>query len=210
MVSGKAYSGAVQQGWNAYNITSDTETGIGAWSETELAAYLGSGHADNHGTASGPMAEAVSYSLRYLTPQDVQAMAHYLKTIPAIRTTPLPSETHVAENELGARIYEGACASCHRLNGTGAQSAYGALAGDHTANDPQGTNLVQVVLNGGRIATNDGVLAMPAFGEGYTDTELAAVANYTVEHFGQRAGHASAATVAKARAASPKPDHPTS
>jgi len=210
MDSKKAYSGAEQQGWLAYNITSDGETGIGAWSEPELAAYLGSGHADNHGTASGPMAEAVSYSLRYLTPQDLQALAHYLKTIPAIRTTPLPSETHVAENELGARIYEGACASCHRLNGTGAQSAYGALVGDHTATDPQATNLVQIVVTGGRIITNDGVLAMPAFGEGYTDTELAAVANYTVEHFGQREGHATPGSVAKARSATPKPERPTS
>jgi mono/diheme cytochrome c family protein len=50
---------------------------------------------------------------------------------------------------------------------------------------------------------------MPGFGDGYTDTELAAVANYTVEHFGQRAGHATPGQVAKARAsATPKVEQP--
>ncbi len=193
----RAYAGAMQQGWRAYNITSDAQSGIGGWSEADLAAYLATGHADGHGVASGPMAEAVGYSLRHLTHEDAAALAHYLKAIPAIRTPVPPPDAHVAEDELGARIYAGACASCHNTNGAGVQSAYGALAGAHSVADPDGTNLIQVVLHGGRIATPDGMLAMPAFARGYSDIELAAVANYTIAHFGQRAGTVSPATLGR-------------
>jgi len=206
--SGKSYAGYDQQGWTAYNITNDAESGIGAWSEADLATYLRSGHADGHGAAGGPMAEAVSYSLRYLTADDAQALAHYVKSIPAIRTATPPAPGQVAENPLGARIFEGACASCHRLDGTGAQSVYAALAGDHSAGDPDATNLMQIVVGGGRLQTQNGDLVMPQFGEGYTDTELAAVANYTVEHFGQRQGHATPAMAAKARGAAQSVQEP--
>ena len=208
--SGQAYAGASQQGWMAYNITGDTVTGIGSWSEADLANYLRSGRADGHGAASGPMAEAVGYSLRYLTEADAQALAHYVKSVPAIRTDVLPVPTHVAQDELGARIFEGACASCHRLNGTGAQSVYAALTGDQTAEDPAATNLVQVVVNGSRLETRSGELVMPQFGAGYTDTELAAVANYTVEHSGQRPGRATPAMAAMARGSAPKVEQPSS
>ena len=201
----QAYAGALQQGWMAYNITSDGASGIGNWSEADLAAYLSNGHADNHGMASGPMAEAVSYSLRYLTPDDAKALAHYVKAIPAIKTATTAQPTHVAEDSLGAHIFEGACASCHRLNGTGTESVYAALAGDQSVQDPSAANIVQMLISGGKIETAQGDMAMPAFGAGYTDTELAAVANYTIAHFGQQNGHATAEMVGKARAAAPKP-----
>ena len=197
--SGRAYAGAIQQGWNAYNITGDTGSGIGGWSEQDLAAYLATGHADGHGVAAGPMAEAVSYSLRHLTAEDATALAHYLKAVPAIHTEAAAPASHVAEDELGAHIYAGACASCHRMDGTGAVSPYAALAGDPTAADPAGTNLLQVVLHGGKLVAPSGVQAMPAFARGYTDIELAAVANYTIAHFGQQPGRISPETVGKVR-----------
>ncbi len=204
----QAYAGAPQQGWMAYNITSDGQSGIGNWSENDLAAYLSSGHADNHGMAAGPMAEAVSYSLRYLTPDDAKALAHYIKALPAIKTAAAPAPNHVAEDALGAHIFEGACASCHRLNGTGTESVYAALAGDQSVQDPSATNLVQMLLSGGKIETSEGDMTMPAFGAGYTNTELAAVANYTIAHFGQRTGNATAEMVDKARAIARKPTPP--
>ncbi len=199
----QAYAGAVQQGWMAYNITSDAQTGIGAWSQADLATYLSSGHADGHGPASGPMAEAVSYSLRYLTGEDAQALAAYLKTIPARQTTPLPPPVHVAEDDLGARIYEGACASCHRLDGTGTETPYAALAGDQTAMDPAGINLVRMLMTGGAVTSGQGSFAMPGFARGYTDAEIAAVANYTIEHIGQRVGRVTPGAVAKLRSEVP-------
>jgi mono/diheme cytochrome c family protein len=198
--SGQAYAGAIQQGWNAYNITSDAESGIGGWSEPDLAKYLATGHADGHGVASGPMAEAVSYSLRHLTPDDATALAHYLKAVTPIRTLVTPADQHVAEDELGAHVFAGACASCHRLDGTGAQSPYAALAGDQAASDPAATNLMQIVLHGGQLSTPDGEMKMPGFARGYTDVELSAVANYTIAHFGQRRGQMTPQAVGTLRA----------
>jgi mono/diheme cytochrome c family protein len=63
------FGGAVTVGWHAYDISADTAGGIGNWSDADLAAYLARGHAQGHGSASGPMGEAVAASLRYLTPR---------------------------------------------------------------------------------------------------------------------------------------------
>lgn len=206
----RAYAGAITQGWKAYNLTSDPESGIGAWSEQDVAAYVSTGHAEGHGVAGGPMAEAVSYSLRYLTHDDVTALATYLKTIPPIHEAPPSVSGAVAEDELDHRIFEGACASCHRLDGAGRQTPYAALLGDQSVRDPQGTNVVQMVLGGGSIATRDGTLFMPAFAMGYTDAELAAVANYAIEHFGHVSGQVTPADIAKARGPGQRPQVPSS
>jgi mono/diheme cytochrome c family protein len=42
---------------------------------------------------------------------------------------------------------------------------------------------------------------MPAFGDAYSDAEIASVANYVTERFGTRGSDLSAAKVAKLRAA---------
>src|SRR5579859_2024317 len=59
----KKFAGETTGGWRAYNISNDKGSGIGAWSDDEVAAYLGHGHATNHGSAGGPMGEAVGESL---------------------------------------------------------------------------------------------------------------------------------------------------
>ncbi len=35
-------------------------TGLGAWSDDEIFSYPSTGHAARHGTASGPMGEAIT------------------------------------------------------------------------------------------------------------------------------------------------------
>lgn len=212
------YAGAVTQGWKAYNITSDPEVGIGSWSVEEIAAYLGTGHAPGRGAASGSMAEAVSLSLRHLTPQDLRAMAVYLHSLPPQpgepggkvdanpplmrASTPFaPALAETRGDPRGLRLYEGACASCHGWNGEGLQTPYGALRGAQTVNDPEATNLVQVILHGTQIQTAEGPLHMPAFGHAFTDAEVAALANYVLAHFGNKQPSVTPARVAKARTA---------
>ena len=74
--------GGVIDNWYAPNITSDVHTGIGAWSNAEIANYLKTGIAPGKGIAVGPMAETV-HSLSKLTDADLLAIAAYLKTTPA-------------------------------------------------------------------------------------------------------------------------------
>jgi mono/diheme cytochrome c family protein len=85
------FAGGAAEGWNAYNITGDQVSGIGAWSSDDLVSYLARGHAPQRGVASGPMAEVVSLSTGRLTPSDVAAIAAYLRTIPSIRSSGLPA-----------------------------------------------------------------------------------------------------------------------
>ena len=212
----RAYAGAVAQGWKAYNITSDRETGMGGWSVEEIVAYLGTGHAPGRGAASGSMGEAVSLSLRHLSPQDLRAMAIYIRSLPPQRSergaqvdlnpplvrastlfTPVAAEAR--GDARGLRLFEGSCASCHGWNGEGLQSPYGALRGAQTVNDPDATNLIQVILGGSEIETRDGLVHMPAFGHALTDAEVAALANYVLGHFGNKRPSVTPERVAKAR-----------
>ncbi len=211
------YAGAITQGWKAYNITSDRETGMGDWSVEEIATYLGTGYAPGRGPASGSMAEAISLSLRHLTPGDLRAMAVYLRSLPPQQSErggkvdpapPLmaasalyaPAGAETASKDLqGLRLFEGHCASCHGWNGAGVQTKYGALRGSQTVNDPGATNLVQVILRGSSIEAPEGHVAMPGFGASFTDAEVAAVANYVLQHFGNKRPTVTPDRVRKAR-----------
>jgi mono/diheme cytochrome c family protein len=198
----KKLAGAELAGWRGYNLTADGTHGLGNWSDAELGQYLASGHADGHGPASGPMAEVVEYSLRYLTPEDIHAVVTYLRGVPAQPDGPPAVQAGspvTAPDGLGSRLFVQACAGCHLPDGDGRQSPWAALRGSHTASDPAGTNLVQVLTQGTDIETNEGLMFMHAFTGGYTDEELAALANYTTGQFGFRQGSITAARIRSQR-----------
>jgi mono/diheme cytochrome c family protein len=204
------FSGAVAEGWRAYNISADPTSGIGGWTDAALAQYLRVGHAEGHGAAGGPMSEVVDASLSQLTPGDVSAIVAYLRTVPAIATRDLPAPVMRPASDLpkvmpasfdprGKQIFEGACASCHGWSGVSLLTNDATLTGVRAVNDPSATNVAQIVLAGQR--RPNGEVSMPAFGAAYSDTEIAAVANYVTARFGAPS-HIDAAGVAKLRKAS--------
>lgn len=209
--SSSALSGAVVQGWNAYNITSDPTSGIGAWSVDDLTSFLKQGFAHGHGAAAGSMAEVVGNSLRYLTDADLRAMAVYLKSVPAIgsgapaiRTTPPASIFQASVDNAhpdGQRIFAQACAGCHAWNGQGLQTPHAGLLGDRALNDKSGLNIAQVLLCGSHLDTAAGPMFMPSFAKAYSNAELAAVANYVATRFGAGQTDLTPATLAKQRQA---------
>ena len=70
------------------NITPDPDTGIGKWSEDEIAEYLGSGNKPDGDVAGGLMAEVIEGNLagyKDMTRADLLAIAKYLKTIPPVK-----------------------------------------------------------------------------------------------------------------------------
>ncbi|HTZ71629.1 MAG TPA: cytochrome c [Acetobacteraceae bacterium] len=204
LASGRAYSGAKQAGWVAYNITSDKVFGIGGWTDDALKQYLSTGHAPGHGPASGPMAEAVSDSLRYMTPEDIAAIVTYLRDIPAqtggpqVVASPPPAVAN--RNPLGEHVFAAACEGCHLPNGQGRQSTWAALAGDRSAGDPNGTNMLQVLAHGSELTAPDRHVFMHAFTGAFTDAELAAVADYVTRDVAGRQSSVTAADIARARA----------
>jgi mono/diheme cytochrome c family protein len=227
LAHGEEFSGAELSGWRAYNITSDPVYGIGAWSEVEIAGYLKTGHAEGRGSAVGPMGEAVAHSLQYLAPADIAALVEYLRGVPprrgrapitvdakpagaegsgahelsaAARSAAAPGGEVAATHGQGSRLFEGACASCHPYDGRGQESPYASLLGSRSVNDVSAANVTEAILEGEKLHVDGGDVFMPAFGAGYSDTDVAALANYVVAQFGGKAGTVTADDVAKRRA----------
>jgi mono/diheme cytochrome c family protein len=213
---GKQFAGAELSGWRAYNITSDPEYGIGSWNDGELARYLKTGHADGRASASGPMGEAVEHSLQYLAPADVTALVEYLRGVPPMKgnarisvdaapaaalasSASAPGGDVASTHAEGLALFEGACASCHQYDGAGRETPYAALLGSRSVNDVSATNVTQAILEGVNLRVGDSDVYMPAFGVGYSNTEVAALANYVVAQFGGKSGTVTADEVAKRR-----------
>jgi mono/diheme cytochrome c family protein len=205
----KKFGGAVTAGWRAYNISSDKATGIGGWSDDDVASYLSTGHAKGHGTASGPMGEAVDHSLSRMAPEDIRAIVTYLRSVPATASPDLPAtlappapashKEGVTADARGKIVFQGACVSCHGWSGESLVSPMATLTGTVAVNDPGATNVAQIVISGTRRHTPDGALSMPAFGNAYTDDEIAAVANYVTARFGSKGSKLTAQDIADLR-----------
>jgi mono/diheme cytochrome c family protein len=206
----KKFAGAVTAGWRAFNISSDKATGVGAWSDADLASYLSIGHATGHGTASGPMGEAVDRSFSQLTSEDIRAVVAYLRTVPAVASTDLPAtlappapashkEGGGTPDARGKMVFEGACVSCHGWTGESSIAPFATLTGAWAVNDPGATNVAQIVISGTRRHTPADAVSMPAFGNAYSDAEIAAVANYVTSRFGSKGSQLTAQDVAELR-----------
>ena len=192
------FAGAITAGWRAFNISSDKATGIGGWRDEEIASYLSAGHATGHGTASGPMGEAVDESFSQLSPEDIKALVIYLRTVPAVGSTLRsasrpgalagvafsPKVVAGAPDPHGKMLFEGACVSCHGWTGESAISPFATLSGAWAVNDPGATNVAQIVISGTTRRSPPGAVSMPAFGAAYSDAEIAAVTNYVTARFG--------------------------
>ncbi|WP_415668474.1 c-type cytochrome [Zymomonas mobilis] len=200
-------------GWYAPNITPDETEGIGSWSEEEIARYLKTGHVNGKAQAAGSMAEAIEYSLRFLSDADLRAMAAYLKTVapqnltgakqsrfsfenktPAhlVDVEPVTSRTAMAMSDAGSvdgqLLYENACASCHGRNGEGtADHFYPSLTHNSATGGLVPDNLVMTILNGIERKSNDGIAGMPSYADELNDSQIAAIANYVISRFGNKA-----------------------
>jgi mono/diheme cytochrome c family protein len=201
---------AVAAGWRAYNITSDKATGIGAWADADLVSYLAIGHANGHGTASGPMGEAVDRSFNYMVGEDIRAVVAYLRTVPPITSPDLPATlappappSHKqgggTQEARGKMVFEGACVSCHGWTGESPISPFATISGAWAVNDPTAINVAEVVIHGTKRHHPPDAISMPAFGNAYSDTEIAALANYVTARFGSKPSHLTAQDVAELR-----------
>jgi mono/diheme cytochrome c family protein len=206
----RKFAGAVTAGWRAFNISSDKTTGIGVWSDEDLVSYLSTGHAAGHGSASGPMGEAVDESFSQLAPEDIRGVVAYLRTVPATASTdlpatlapPAPASHKDGGNTADARgkmVFEGACVSCHGWTGESPISPFATLTGAWAVNDPGATNVAQIVISGTRRRTPADAVSMPAFGNAYSDAEIAAVANYVTSRFGSKGARLTAQDVSELR-----------
>ena len=168
--------------WYAPALTPDAATGLGDWQVADLAALLKTGVSER-GAVYGPMAEVVQQSLQYLSNDDVEAMAVYLKSLPQHGIAPVAQAmTKDTERmlEQGGRLYEKHCAECHGADGAGKPPAYPRLAGNNGIVS-SAVNPIRMVLNGGfppSTAGNPRPYGMPPYGPIMNDDEVAAVVTY--------------------------------
>jgi len=187
LILSKAYAGAPIDAYFAPNISSDKTYGVGGWSTSDLVAYLYQDGNMNKGSAFGPMAEVVKYSLSQIPQTDVQDIALYLQTATAPQNTPPTDAADDAATSVadGAKVYASNCAGCHGQNGAGRPPLIPNLAGNDAVMASVPTNVIGAVLSGlppWRIA-----LAMPSFATGLSDQQIADVANYVRTSWGNNA-----------------------
>lgn len=82
-----AYAGVAKgpDGHLVPNITPDAETGVGKWSNGDIADVLSSGMTPDGDFVGGAMAEVVRNTTGKLTKADVAAVVAYLKSLPPVR-----------------------------------------------------------------------------------------------------------------------------
>ena len=193
------------QDWYAASLTSDPASGLGKWSNKDLADLLHAG-VSARGSVFGPMTEVVYSSTQHLSQSDIDAMAMYIKSVPENEAPDIASAP-VTENAntvlmLGARVYKKQCAECHKANGEGVPPAYPPLAGSHSLTSQSVVNPIRMVINGGYAPTTEGnpqPYGMPPFSDTLNDEEVAAVVSYIRMSWGNRGGLVSPIDVARYR-----------
>ena len=178
------------------------EAGAAPWSLEDIVQLLATG-STLRGTAMGPMAEVVHGSTQHLSDADLRAMAVYLQSLPRAPAVETPKERASTDQlKLGARLYGDHCAACHGDAGQGAPNAYPALAGNRAATMASPNNLIKSVLHGGFAPATQGnprPYGMPPFKQLLSEREVAAVATYVRQSWGNQGSTVSELDVLRAR-----------
>lgn len=191
------------EAWYAPALNAAHEAGVADWSAQEVVDLLATG-ASARGNTLGPMAEVVYRSTQHLRPDDLHAMAEYLRALPPAPAPrprmPPRDETSAARGE---RLYGKHCAGCHGDDGQGAPDLPLPLAGRRGAVMDPPANAIRLLLNGGYLpstAGNPRPLGMPPFVHQLGDAEIADVLTYVRSAWGHRAAPVSTLDVLRLRA----------
>ena len=197
------FQGAVIQHWYAPNLTGDQRVGLGGWTAKEIVQYLKTGRTAR-AIAYGPMAEVVEISTSGMSDADLGAIATYLKALDAKGGGATPEAPGKQVADAGAAMYRDTCSACHAANGEGVSGLFPALKGSALVQSVNPTTVVRLILNGGNgaaTAASPTGPGMPAFGWKLSDQQVAAVASYVRNAWGNRAAAVSTDQVADLRKA---------
>jgi mono/diheme cytochrome c family protein len=197
---GQTYGGGLVDGWFAPRLDGAERSGLKSWSVEDIVEYLQSGR-NGKSHAGRLMAEVVVNSTSKMSDADVRAMAVYLKDLPAGMPEPAATPPAQAQMTDGARIYQ-ACAACHEADGSGSPRIYPPLPGNANLQSADPSSTLRIILDGARTVTtprapNAG--SMPAYSRKLTDQEIADVATYIRNAWGNAAPAVTPGQVAKAR-----------
>jgi mono/diheme cytochrome c family protein len=197
-----ALQGGEIQNWLAPNNTGDKRSGLSKWSESDIVEYLQTGR-NAFAMASGPMAEVVENSTSKLNETDLFAIARYLKLIPAAGLDDNTAHSDQQQMKVGEAIFVDACAGCHQTSGEALPRAFVPLKGSAIVQAQSPLNVIRLIIQGARASTTDTrptPFTMPAFGWKLDDNEIAAVATYVRNAWGNIASPVKPAQVKELRA----------
>jgi mono/diheme cytochrome c family protein len=208
--SGPNYlAGAELDGWYAPSLRGNMRTGLGTWSKKDVGDFLKQGH-NRVGTAFGSMTDVISNSTSFLSDRDIEAVASYLKSLPATSdqqaviynddaTTALRSRPTA---QPGGAVYASSCASCHGYDARGFTPYISSLEGNSVVLDDEASSLINVVLNGSPPLVTEGVpdaYRMPQFRQQLSDEDIADVITLIRNGWGNHASPVTTVQVAKLR-----------
>jgi nicotinate dehydrogenase subunit B len=186
-------AGGFAERWEAPPLTSLSLAPI-PWSEDELFAYLRTGESRFHGTAAGPMAPVVK-ELAALPDDDIRAMAVYLASFNgkpigkadqdglAARLETATGTRAASASSAGARLYEGACAVCHKVGGAPLFGSRPSLALNSNLHSGMPDNLIQVILHGIASPVSSDLGYMPGFKDSFNDRQIAELVTWLRRQF---------------------------
>jgi mono/diheme cytochrome c family protein len=198
---GHAYTGSPVAGWYAPRLDGAARSGLKSWSVDDLVEYLQSGRND-HSNADGPMADVVANSTSKMSDADIHAMAVFLKDLPARSPEPAVSPPSPAQMANGEKIYRGTCVACHEIDGGGSPRIYPPLPGNANLQSVDPLSALRIILDGAETLTTPRApngASMPAYAGKLSDQDIADVATYIRNAWGNAAPAVSADEVAKAR-----------
>jgi mono/diheme cytochrome c family protein len=198
---GRAYGGGLVQGWFAPRLDGAERSGLKSWSVDDIVEYLQSGR-NGRSHAGKLMAEVVVNSTSKMSDADVRAIAVYLKDLPAGAPEPAVVPPPQADMTAGAAVYAHACIACHEADGSGAPRIYPPLPGNANLQAADPSSTLRIILDGAQTVTtprapNTG--SMPAYAKQLSDQQIADVANYIRNSWGNAAPLVTLAQVKKAR-----------
>ena len=197
----EAFRGGTFGDWFAPDLTPNRRTGLGGWHLDALLEFLRDG-LNGHSAAAAEMGEVVAFSTSQMTDADRAALVAYLVDRPPSPDAQVAKPADAVMQQ-GKAIWEDECSACHRMDASGVPRYFPPIQASANLQQSNPTTVLHYVLAGARRAPTDRAptpLAMPAFHWKLDDGQIAAVATYARNSWGNEAAAVSPGEVAKLRA----------
>jgi mono/diheme cytochrome c family protein len=201
----RAYQGGDIEGWHAPALDASSLAPL-PWSVNQIAAFLRTGVASEHGVAAGPMAP-VAHNLWQAPESDVTAIAVYVASrmgapagprVAEIRAIidgarPAPVDESAPASGVssgrppsGAAIFAGACAVCHQDGWHMPMERMAPLALSTALAATNPGNAIRIILDGRTPVEGEVGPLMPGFRETLTDDQLASLLGWLRQGLAQQ------------------------
>ena len=194
------FQGGLLQDWFIPKINDDPHNGLGSWSIDDVVEYLKTGRNARSGAAA-LMAEVVANSTSKLSDEDLRAIAIYVKDVSA-KPNEASRQPEQAFMDAGKAIFSDSCSGCHQANGEGVERMFPPLTHNANVQSADPTTVIRVIVEGAQTVPTTSrptPFAMPPFNWKLSDEQIAAVATFVRNAWGNAASVVTAEEVKSVR-----------